>query len=232
MKPNEHLEVENEYIDLTEVVAALLRHAFLILFVGIIFGAAVFGYTNFIERPFFDASAMMIVNPGERDVVTQDQINSATKLVETYSVIIRSDTVMDEVKSRLHLEDSFADEVKSISVESVNNTQVMEITVRASSAELARDVCETITDVAPEIIVRAVKAGSMELVSKASTTGVRSYPNVKKMTAIGAFLGLFVAAGIITLVTIMDNKVKSEKDIRQGGLTVLGVIPSFEREGR
>lgn len=232
MKPNEHLEAENEYIDLTEVVAALLRHAFLILFVGIIFGAAVFGYTNFIERPFFDASAMMIVNPGERDVVTQDQINSATKLVETYSVIIRSDTVMDEVKSRLHLEDSFADEVKSISVESVNNTQVMEITVRASSAELARDVCETITDVAPEIIVRAVKAGSMELVSKASTTGVRSYPNVKKMTAIGAFLGLFVTAGIITLVTIMDNKVKSEKDIRQGGLTVLGVIPSFEREGR
>lgn len=232
MKPNEHLEAENEYIDLTEVVAALLRHAFLILFVGIIFGAAVFGYTNFIERPFFDASAMMIVNPGERDVVTQDQINSATKLVETYSVIIRSDTVMDEVKSRLHLEDSFADKVKSISVESVNNTQVMEITVRASSAELARDVCETITDVAPEIIVRAVKAGSMELVSKASTTGVRSYPNVKKMTAIGAFLGLFVTAGIITLVTIMDNKVKSEKDIRQGGLTVLGVIPSFEREGR
>lgn len=232
MKPNEHLEVENEYIDLTEVVAALLRHALLILFVGIIFGAAVFGYTNFIERPFFDASAMMIVNPGERDVVTQDQINSATKLVETYSVIIRSDTVMDEVKSRLHLEDSFADEVKSISVESVNNTQVMEITVRASSAELARDVCETITDVAPEIIIRAVKAGSMELVSKASTTGVRSYPNVKKMTAIGAFFGLLVTAGIITLVTIMDNKVKSEKDIRQGGLTVLGVIPSFEREGR
>lgn len=224
---------EMEYIDLVEVMFALIRHMGLIILTSVICGLIGFGYSAFLATPLYSASAMMIVNSGERyDYVTQDQLNSATTLVKTYSVIITSDTVMDDVVRNLKLEEDYESDVRNISVTSVNGTQIMRITVVATSPELALDVCEEITNVCPDVIVQTVKAGSVELVSKASTTYQQVSPNVKRNTVYAFAMGCMIAAGLVTLITVMDNKVKGENDIRQADIALLGVIPFFELEDK
>lgn len=223
---------ENDYIDLTDIWNAVIRHAGKIVLVSILCGMFGFIYSFFLATPLYSASAMMIVNAGKNsEYVTQDQLNSATKLVEIYSVIITSDTVMDKVKTNLNIKNTYESMVKDIKVTSVNETQVMEIEVIATEPELALKVCKEITNVAPNIIIKTVKAGSVELVSKASTTGKQVSPNIKRMTIFGILFGFVMSATIVVLITLTDNKIKGEKDIKQSDIALLGVIPSYEMEG-
>ena len=220
------------YIDLADLFGALMQRKGLIALVTILFGILGFLYSAFVATPLYSASAMMIVNSGERnDYVTQDQLNSAATLVETYSVIITSDTVMDDVIENLGMEDTYKSTVRNISVAAVNETQIMKITVTATDPQIALDVCEEITNIAPEVIVKTVKAGSVELVSKADTSWKQVSPNVKRNTAAALALGLLASAAFVILFSMLNNKVRGEGDLRQADLALLGVIPYYELEG-
>ena len=153
---------ENEVIDLTEILSAVRQHLLELIFVTL--AAALIGFTasKFLMTPKYDSSALMIVNT-RQDVnanVTSDQINSATKLVSTYSIIIKSDTVLQQVIDNLGLNLTYAKLNKRVTVAAVDDTQVMKITVQSDSPEWARQVCEQIITVAPDVIKEAVEAGA------------------------------------------------------------------------
>lgn len=220
------------YVNLGEVINALIHRSGFIILISVIFGVLGFLYSSFLATPLYRASAMMIVNSGERyaDYVSTDQLNSAATLVDTYSIIIKSDTVMNEVIDHLGMEDTYKQTVKNISVASVNDTQVMEISVVATDPKVALDVCTEITNVAPDAIVEMVEAGSVRLVSKAGTSWKPISPNVMKNTVMALFAGFLLAAALIVIRTMMDNKVKGENDITQINLPLLGVIPTYDLE--
>ena len=117
---------------------------------------------------------MIIVNTREEQnvVVTNDQINSAKQLVNTYEVILKSDTVMDQVlnalvsRGAIQPAEMSANDVKSsITISAVNNTQVMRISAANNDPDLAMAMIDEILTIAPSIIIRTVKAGSVEVVS-------------------------------------------------------------------
>ena len=224
---------DNDYIDLGEMFSALFQRKGTIILVTILFGIVSFLYSKMIATPLYSASAMMIVNSGERyDYVTQDQLRSASSLVNTYSVIITSDTVMDVVVDNLDMEDTFEDEVTDITVAPVNDTQIMKITVTATDPGIALDVCREITSVVPDVIIRTVKVGSVELVAAAKAKEDPVSPRVGRNMTITMMLGLILSCAFVILVTVHDNKIKGETELRQADLTILGVIPCYETEGQ
>ena len=94
-----------ETIDLLEVLNAVRQHILAIILTTLVLAAAGFGVSKFLMTPMYQASALMIVNT-RQDItsnVTSDQINSATKLVSTYSIILKSDTVLNQVIENLGL---------------------------------------------------------------------------------------------------------------------------------
>ena len=55
---------------------------------------------------------------------------------------------------------------------------------------------------------------------------IQTSPNTKKNIMVGALAGLVLSAGIIILLTLMDDTIKSEDDIEKYlGLTTLATIP-------
>ena len=227
-----NLKTDEEYIDLGELFSALLHKIGTLLLVTVLFGAAGFMYASFIATPLYNASAMMIVNSGQRsqEYVSTDQLRSAASLVDTYSIIVKSDTVMDQVIKRLDIEDVFDSIVKDISVDAVNDTQIMRITVTATDPQSAVDICSEITEVAPDALVDMVEAGSVRLVSAANSTFQPVSPNVFRTTVLLALVGLFLTAGLIVIRTLLDNKVKTEADVAAIDLPVLGIIPIYSTE--
>lgn len=222
----------DEVVDLGEIFSALIRRIGTILLVSIVFGVAGFLYSSFLVTPLYSASAMMIVNSGERyaDYVSTDQLNSAATLVDTYSIIIKSDTVINEVIDHLDMQDTYQQTVRSIGVSAVDETQVMRIDVVATDPQIALDVCTEITNVAPDAILEMVEAGSVRLVSRASTTFRPVSPNVPRNTAVALVAGFLLAAAVVIIRTLLDNKVKSEADITAINLPILGVIPTYDLE--
>lgn len=226
---------ENEVIDLTEILSAVRQHLLELIFVTL--AAALVGFTasKFLMTPKYDSSSLMIVNT-RQDVnanVTSDQINSATKLVSTYSIIIKSDTVLQQVIDNLGLNLTYAKLNKRVTVAAVDDTQVMKITVQSDSPEWARQVCEQIITVAPDVIKEAVEAGSVKVISNPSLATEPVSPNIKKNTMLAAALGFVLVIGIIVLQVLLDNKINTEEDVTKYlDMTVLGVIPQYDQGGK
>lgn len=226
---------ENEVIDLTEILSAVRQHLLELIFVTLV--AALVGFTasKFLVIPKYDSSALMIVNT-RQDVnanVTSDQINSATKLVSTYSIIIKSDTVLQQVIDNLGLNLTYAQLNKRVTVAAVDDTQVMKITVQSDSPEWARQVCEQIITVAPDVIKEAVEAGSVKVISNPSLATEPVSPNIMKNTMLAAAVGFVLVIGIIVLQVLLDNKINTEEDVTKYlDMTVLGVIPQYDQGGK
>ena len=226
---------ENVVIELTEILSAVRQHLLELIFVTL--AAALVGFTvsKFLMTPKYDSSALMIVNT-RQDVnanVTSDQINSATKLVSTYSIIIKSDTVLQQVIDNLGLNLTYAQLNKRVTVAAVDDTQVMKITVQSDSPEWARQVCEQIITVAPDVIKEAVEAGSVKVISNASLATEPVSPNIKKNTMLAAAVGVVLVIGIIVLQVLLDNKINTEEDVTKYlDMTVLGVIPQYDQGGK
>lgn len=222
---------EYDTIDLLEVLNAVRQHIAVLILCTLATAIAGFAITHFLITPQYESSALMIVNTRQdtTSTVTSDQINSATKLVSTYSIIIKSDTVLQQVIDDLGLSLSYSDLKGRVTVSAVDDTQVMKITVRSNNPEWARQVCDGITAVSPDVILEAVEAGSVKVISQASYSDVPVSPNIKKNTMLGAMVGLVLCLGVILLQVILDNKINTEEDVAKYlDMTVVGVIPVYE----
>ena len=226
---------EYETIDLLELLGVVRRHIVALLLTTVLAAAAGFAVSKFLMTPQYQASALMIVNTRQDTTanVTSDQLNSASKLVSTYSIIVKSDTVLNQVIANLGLNMSNETLAGKVGVAAVDDTQVMEITVTDANPDGARQVCEQITQVAPDAILTAVEAGSVKVISAASVDPDPVSPNVMRNTAIAGVLGLVVCLGVLFLQVLLDNKINTEEDVtKQLGLNVIGVIPDYENGGK
>ncbi len=226
---------EYDTIDLLEVLEIVRQHILVVILVTVLAAAAGFGVSRFLMVPQYEASALMIVNTRQDATanVTSDQINSATKLVSTYSIIIKSDTVLQQVINNLGLSLTYPQLQDRVTVSAVDDTQVMQITVRSDNPEWARQVCEQITQISPDVILESVEAGSVKLISQAAANPDPVSPNVMRNTAVAGLLGLVLTLGVIILREMLDNKIKSEDDVRKYlELPVIGVIPDYEMGGK
>lgn len=237
-QPNQNVAmVDDDYdtIDLLEVFNVVRQHILIILLTTIVAAVAGFCVSQFVLVPKYESSALMIVNTRQDATanVTSDQITSATKLVSTYSIIIKSDTVLQQVIDKLGLNLTYSELFDRVTVTAVDDTQVMEITVLSDNPEWARQVCEQITLISPDVILESVEAGSVKLISQASVNPDPVSPNIPRNTAIAGLLGLVLSIGIVVLRELLDNRIKTEDDVRKYlELPVIGVIPDFEMGGK
>ena len=224
-----------ETIDLLELLGVLRQHILALLLTTVLAALAGFLVSSFVLTPQYQASALMIVNTRQDTSanVTSDQLTSASRLVSTYSIIVKSDTVLNQVIANLGLNMTYETLASKVEVSAVDETQVMEITVTDPNPDGARQVCEQITQVAPDAILTAVEAGSVKVISAASVDPDPVSPNIPRNTAIAGVLGLVVCVGILFLRVLLDNKINTEEDVtKQLGLNVIGVIPDYENGGK
>lgn len=230
------MEQEYETIDLRELFLLVKKNILMILAVTVVSAVVGFLISAFLLSPQYEASATLIVNSREdqtaQTTITNDQITSATKLVDTYSVILTSDTVLDKAIADLGLTLDYEELLDKVTVESVNGTQVMKISVQDEDPVLAQSIVANIVEQAPEIIIQTVKAGSVEVISQAKTAEEPVSPKKVLNTALAGILGLVLSLGFVLLRNVMNNKFMTDDDIsKKLGLTVLGVIPQIDIKG-
>lgn len=224
-------EYKEKSISIQELFVLLKRYFVMILVVGILGGISVFCVCKFGVPPVYEASAKMIVNSKQEQTgaVTNDQITSAQKLVETYAIIICSRSVLEPVIQNLDLSMSVEKLASMVTVTSVNDTQVMQIAVRSKDPEQALQIVEQIIDVCPTIIIDAVEAGSVKTIESAYLNTAPVAPNTNLYTVLAAFLCMVIVVLVVIMRFLFDNTYKSETDLRNDlQLPVLGVIPDYK----
>ena len=232
---NTEYQQEEEIISLTELFSLLKRYFLKIAGAGLVCAILGFTVTQFMIKPVYEARAKMIVNTRQNQTgtVTNDQINSAKNLVDTYAVIIRSRAVLQPIIDDLAINKTYGELQSLVSVSPVNNTPVMEIKVKSTNPTEAKLVLEQILIATPNKIIETVEAGSVKTIEGTYLSDGPVSPNKRMNMLIAGVLGILAAVFIVVVRFIMDNTYKTELDIQNDlGLPVLGVIPSIETSGK
>ncbi len=234
MEENRTDAVERE-IDLKIIFDVLRRNILPIILVTVIVaGMALVGSMLFLQKQY-EAYATLIVNNEKKDSspVNSNEIVAAQSLADVYAIIIKSDTVLQKVIDDLKLNMTYEELSKAISVSSVNNTQVIRISMQNSDKDFAKKVIEDVIEVAPPIIKEKVEAGSVQKIDDArfENDGNPVSPSLSRNTLLGALAGLVLILIIVFLKEFLNNTFKTEEDVmRTLNIPLLGVIPVIDEK--
>jgi capsular polysaccharide biosynthesis protein len=223
----ENLERE---LDIGQLLRALLKNARYIVLITVVVAMVGLALSVLTTKPVYEAKAKMIVNADiSSNDISSSQLAASVKLVDTCTAIIGSRTVLVPVIEALNLPDSSGSLASKISIKSVNNTNVMEITVRYGDVQMAKSITEKILEVAPPIIVETLEAGSVKMVEDVYSTEQPISLSISSTVILYTIIGFVLACGLFTALHLLNNTFRSEYDIRQSfDIPVLGVIPAVE----
>lgn len=225
---------ETTELDLRELFYVIRKHMKGILAglaVGLICAVLI---SMFVLPKKYTSSVSLYVNNGQpilNNALNMNDINASQKLVGTYIVILQDEHVMDQVAEQLSRPVSAAKLAGMISMGAVNDTEVLAISANTEDPQLSAEICNVFAEIAPQVLQRVVKAGSVEVLGEAKAATAPSSPSVTKNGMIGALIGLVLMTGWAFYREMADNTVKSEDDVRKHiDVPVLGEIPKIRIE--
>lgn len=216
------------------ILDILLRRLWLIVILVCLGGGVAFTYSEYIIPKQYTASVTMYVynqSPQQQQQTVSD-IALSEKLVDTYMVILKSNHVLEKVSDRVKEQSvnySATALAKMIDVETVEETEVFKVSVSSYSKEHSKIIADAISQIAPEEIIRVVKAGAVEIVDMAKLPDTYSSPNISRNTIIGIVLGFVFACAFSLILELINTSVKSRDDLMDmHKYPVLAVIPNLD----
>ncbi len=208
-------------IDLTRLIFYILKRCWLVILCGIIGFAGMYYRSEHNAIDTYSASGTMYVLNANPKVVNYEYLNAgdletATQLIDTYMVVVKSNKVMNVVAERLceeypGISPQFI--ASTLSMAPVEKTGVVQVVSTTWDPKLSRDICNAVMDVAPQEIIRVVSAGSIEIIDYAEEPSFPNPRGSRRQGLIGALAGMILACGLLFLLFLLDHRVKDERDV-------------------
>lgn len=191
----------------------------------------IFSY-YYLDKVYSTSTTLMVSKKWEEQTapIQYNDILLNQKLVKTYSEIAKSDRILNKVVERMDVNISPGVIRAMMNISSVNDTEIIRITVSGTDRIFITDLANTVAQVFIEEIVNIMKMDNVQLIDPAKVPSYPISPRPTQNIAIAGFVGMMVAVGIIFLMHYLDNTIKTPEDIQERlGLPVLGAIPDFDQ---
>ena len=213
-------------IDLIGLMFYILEKFWIVLLTAII-AAGLFGYRASQSVPTYSATAKLyIVNPNSASINITD-LQLGTVLTLDYQEVFKTWEVHEMVREELNLPYSYEAMQSFISVYNPEDTRLLYITATYFDAQTAADIANAYAKAAKEFIINTMRG---EEPSDFSIALVPSIARVQSKTSAlikGFLLGSVLAAGLLTLLFVLDDRPRTPEDINMyGGIPTLAVLPS------
>lgn len=224
-------ETPSMEIDVLSLLKKLWMKKFLILFMALFFGTLALLGSIFLIKPSYSASTRIyVINQQNAENITATDLQAGSFLVNDYKEIITSRDVMKDVIATNSLSLSPDTLSKMISVTIPADTRVISITVTNHDPQQAKDLANSIREVASEKIKSVTKVQDVTPLEKAQLPSKPSSPNIKRNTMIGMLIGGLFTMVIIVIKEVLDDRVKRPEDVEEVlGMTLLGIVPNIDK---
>ncbi|GAA5348348.1 Wzz/FepE/Etk N-terminal domain-containing protein [Streptococcus uberis] len=224
-------ETPSMEIDVLSLLKKLWMKKFLILFMALFFGTLALLGSVFLIKPSYSASTRIyVINQQNAENITATDLQAGSFLVNDYKEIITSRDVMKDVIATNSLSLSPDTLSKMISVTIPADTRVISITVTNHDPQQAKDLANSIREVASEKIKSVTKVQDVTPLEKAQLPSKPSSPNIKRNTMIGMLIGGLFTIVIIVIKEVLDDRVKRPEDVEEVlGMTLLGIVPNIDK---
>ena len=221
-------------IDLLKLMTAYLRRWWLIVIFGLAGAGIALAISVYVIVPQYRASITVYVNnyknSNNQEYVSGSDLSTAQKLVNTYTNMLTSDTVLEEVIDSTGYDYTAAEMRSFVSTQQVGDTEIFKVFVTHTDPGVAAEIANVIARTAPKAIEDFVEGSSTKIIDYAKTPTGRYSPSHTKNTVIGALIGGLLILAVLTLDFLMDVRIKGEQDLSDlCDIPVLGQIPDFSQ---
>lgn len=217
-----------EELDLKEILKIFYEKKFLIIIITLL--CMVIGglYSYFMMEPKYKASTTIVLtktdttttttklNTNEEQSITERDILINQSLVSTYSEIVKSSTILEQVINNLsHLNLSKGKLRSNTEVSSVEDTEVIKISVVDENPNDAAEIANEIAKVFSKKVIEMYNMNNVYTLDSAIAPDGPYNINHPKYIAIFALIGIVISCGYIIILNMFDNTVKNKEEIEK-----------------
>lgn len=222
----------NETISLQELFSILRKSFWRILALTIVAALISFAVSSFLIKPTYQAGTQILVTPKkqENEVIDAQSVQSSVTLVNTYRVIIKSPAILEQVQKEVPNAPTNVTALNNmVTVESEQNSQVINVSVQSTNAALASNMANSIAEVFSSDVQKLMSVDNVTVLSKSNIPTSPVSPNIILNTAIAAVVGFLLGVGLAFLREVLDRRIRTEDQVQQIlDLPVLGSIPDID----
>lgn len=183
------------------------------------------------RTPMYKSNTTIVLVNEKKNNYSQSDLQLNKNLVGTYSEIIKSRKVMTKVIDNLKLDYSIGQLSSNVSVSSVEDTQIIKISVSDKNAKRATKITDEIAKTFASEIKGIYHLENVSIVDKAITSKEPYNINYVKDNIIYLVIGVALSFGVVFVMYYFDTSIKSSEVVEEKlGLTVLGIVPKEDKE--
>lgn len=196
----------------------------------VILAIAIAGVLSFqVLTPVYQSSTEILVNqnPTEPGQLINQNIQTDLQLINTYSGIIKSPVILDQVVEQMKLNITTEELTEVITVNNLEESQIVTISVEDEDPLVAVNLANTTAEVFENDIKELMNVDNVRILSPAIMKEKPEpvSPNPMLNMAIAAVIGMMLGTGIAFLLEYLDTSIKDQQDIEDIlGLPLLGTI--------
>lgn len=213
-------------IDLLELLRAYRKKWKQILLAMLLCGGLAFAGTRFLMTPVYTSTSSILILTKETTLSSLADLQMGSQLTNDYEVLITSRPVLEDVVKNLNLDMDYTELEQMISVNNPSDTRILEVSVDYPTPDGAKKIVDELVNVSTTFIGDMMEGIPPKIIETGEIPNTVTSPSVKKNTLLGVLAGLAVSVGIITIMILMDDTIKTEEDVeRYLGLSTLASIP-------
>ena len=226
-----------EELDLKELLGIFWAKRAQIILLIAIFLVIGFIYSYVILTPEYQSVTSILLaksntttSDGTTPAMTTSEITMNQQLVSTYSALVTSESVINQVISNLKIDKTVADLENNIKVTAQDDTEIIQIAVVDEDPEMARKIASEVANVFINKIAKEYYSmDNVYVVDEAKASEEPYNINHIKDLIIFAGIGFVISCVYVLIANMLDTTVKSKEDIEKKlGLTVLTEMPIYE----
>lgn len=225
-----------EEIDLKELFEFIKKKIGLLITITVVICLLGCIYGLFIQKPMYKSYTTIILGGNETtasQTITQSDITLNKNLVDTYAEIVKSRRVLEQVIAELDLEETYEELSNKISVSSVNNTEIIKITVADSNPIKAKNVANVTANFFSKEVVKLYNMNNVNVLDEANEANEPYNINIPKQVIIYFFIGIIIALSILFIIFYFDRTIKSVEQVEQKiKLPILGGVEEYKKGGK
>ena len=205
-----------EEINIKEFFEYVKKYIIIIALVVAILVIGVCIYDANIKTPKYTTYTTIILtqaNEGQGVTITQSDLNLNRNLVTTYGKIINSKLVLEQVISQVGVTYDASELASHVNVESLDNTEILKISVEDSDPELAAKIANSIAEVFSKEISKYYKLNNISVLDAAQVPEKISNNTLKRDLSIALFISLLGSIAVIFVIYYFDDSIKLTDNI-------------------
>lgn len=208
-----------EEINIRDFLNYLKKYVLVIVAVALVLIIGVFIYDKSIKKPLYTTYTTIILTKSNEaqtgTTITQNDILLNQKLVETYSKIIKSKLVLEQVISETGVTYTAEELSENVSVEAYENTEMLKISVTDQDPELAASIANSIAQVFSGEIAKIYQINNISVVDVAVTPEEVSNNTLKRDLLLALFVSIFGTIAVVFVVYYFDDTVKLTDNLEE-----------------